>query len=262
MGSPFVIPRLFRSLRRRARMRSYLLIFGIVLLLIAPFYFIYKPPGVLFRYLSYRFPDVLFSVPLDRNEKVVALTIDDAPSRYTPGLLKLLSTHDARATFFVIGNQVHGNEGVLEDIVRQGSELANHAMSDQPSTSLSQSTLMAEIGAVHKLLDRIYEKLGMVRKERYFRPGSGFFSRDMLKTVKESGYALVLGTIYPHDAQISWSSVNVRHVMSKVRPGGIIILHDRRSWSIDTVGGILKGLKKRGYRVVTVTELLALSTHA
>ena len=69
----------------------------------------------------------------------------------------------------------------------------------------------------------------------------------------------MLGCIYPHDPQLTNAEVNARHVLSMVRPGGIIIMHDRRGHSAPQLELVLKGLKKEGWEVVSLGELLAFS---
>jgi peptidoglycan/xylan/chitin deacetylase (PgdA/CDA1 family) len=78
----------------------------------------------------------------------------------------------------------------------------------------------------------------------------------MLVTIKELGYRLVLGNVYPHDPQIPYPSVNAKHVLSMVRPGAIVICHDRRGWTVPMLRKVLPELRARGYRILTVTELL------
>ncbi|CAO2658423.1 Nn.00g061460.m01.CDS01 [Neocucurbitaria sp. VM-36] len=225
-----------------------------VLTFITPFYIIYKPPNILIRYFQHRWPDVLWHVPTQ--EKIIALTIDDAPSGLTRELLQVLQENDAKATFFVIGGQVQGRKHILEDMVRAGNELGNHAMHDEPSRSLRPETLAAELREVEGYINSTYTKLNLPHPHRYFRPGSGFFSTRMRAQVKELGYRLVLGSVYPHDPQIPYAAVNARHVLSMVRPGSIIICHDRRSWTVPMLKKVLPELKRRGYRITTVTGLL------
>ena len=190
--------------------------------------------------------------------KIVALTIDDAPSEYTRQILQILEENQARATWFVIGGQVPGKEDVLRDVVRGGHELGNHAMHDEPARGLADGELKDQIGSVEKLILRAYEAAGMERRPpKWFRPGSGFFSERMRRLVKGLGYRIVLGGIYPHDPQIPYWRVNARHVLSMVRPGGIIICHDRRSWTVPMLRKVVPELRRKGYRIVTVTTLLA-----
>lgn len=226
----------------------------ILCILIAPFYCIYKPPGFLIRYFQSRWPDVLWYVRT--NSKVIALTIDDAPSEYTNEILDLLKANGATATFFVIGSQVAGREKILEDLIRNGNELGNHAMHDEPSRSLSDDVLAQQIETVKQQIHTAYTSADIGGPPNYFRPGSGFFSERMRKNVKELGYQLVLGNIYPHDPNIPYWRVNAWHILSMLQPGGIIICHDRRSRIVPMLRKVLPEMKRRGYRVVTITELL------
>ena len=95
--------------------------------LIAPLWFVYKPPAFLVRYFQRRWPDVLWHI--STSAKVVALTIDDGPSEYTDEIRQILKFYNVNATFFIIGSQVAGREETLQDLVRDGNELGNHGMS-------------------------------------------------------------------------------------------------------------------------------------
>lgn len=226
--------------------------------LILPFYMVYKPPALLIRYCQYRWPFVLWRV--QTSSKIIALTIDDGPSEYTKEIMQILAANGASATFFIIGSQVTGHESILQELVRNGNELANHAMHDEPSRSLSDATLSDEISTVEKMLHSAYTAVDAEPPPRYFRPGSGFFSERMRSLLDHVGYRLVLGSIYPHDPQIPFWRINARHILSMVRPGGIIICHDRRSWTAPMLHKVLPEVRRRGYRVVTVTELLKEAT--
>jgi peptidoglycan/xylan/chitin deacetylase (PgdA/CDA1 family) len=230
-----------------------LLLIAIIFIFITPFYWIYKPPNFLIRYFQRRWPAILWQV--EASSKVVALTIDDGPSEFTDEIRGILREHDAKATFFIIGGQVGGRERVLKDLVMDGHELGNHAMHDEPSRFLSDATLVSEIKAVDKMLQTAYASVEAA-PPKYFRPGSGFFSDRMLNIMDKLGYRLVLGSVYPHDPQLSFWRVNARHILSMVKPGSIIICHDRRSWTAPMLRKVLPELKRRGYRVVTVTDLL------
>ena len=248
----------FRRLRtfRHAfiRMPSFARFLILLGLPIALLYIIYKPPATLIRYLQSRWPDVLWHVPTSK--PLIALTIDDTPSKYTAEILQILRENGANATFFVIGEQVEGREETLQAVVKARNELGNHAMHDEPSKDLSDVTLAEQIHAVEEKINGIYRAVDRELPPKYFRPGSGFFSTRMRDTVKALGYRLVLGSIYPHDPQIRIWKVNARHILSKVKRGGIIICHDRRSWTIPMLREVLPEIKRRGYQIVTVSELL------
>ena len=256
------LPNKLRRRARRSRLAMLLLLLLIGVLLALPFYVIYKPPSLLIGFFAWRWPDVLWRVSLPPGRKLVALTIDDAPSDYTRDILTVLREHDAHATFFVIGGQVSGREGVLREIVRGGHELGNHAMHDEPSRDLSDEELERQIHAVQVMIENAYQAEGKTPPKpgsgkNYFRPGSGFFSDRMRKLMAKLDYKLVLGSIYPHDAQIGYPWLNARHVLSMLKPGRIIINHDRRSWTPPMLRKVLPELKRKGYKVVTITDLLA-----
>lgn len=233
-----------------------LLIFAVTtVLLIAPLYIIYKPPGILIQYFQHRWNDVLWHV--QTTKRVVALTIDDAPSQHTKEIMEVLRASDATATFFVIGSQVAGREEVLTRLVHDGNELGNHAMHDEPSRSLSNAELLEQIETVQGRIADAYSAANVSQPEpRYFRPGSGFFSTRIREMIAGIGYHIALGSIYPHDPQIPYFKLNARHVLSMVRPGGIIICHDRRPWTAPMLKVVLPELRRRGYRIVGLTELL------
>jgi peptidoglycan/xylan/chitin deacetylase (PgdA/CDA1 family) len=249
--------RLPSKLKRRARRSRLATLISLVLLasfLLTPFYIIYKPPNLLITYFEYRWPDVLWRV--STSSKVVALTIDDAPSEYTEEILELLRANNATATFFVIGSQVPGRDDILEELVRNGNELGNHAMHDEPSRSLSDGKLTEEILAVERSINAAYLAARVGGRPKYFRPGSGFFSSRMRAVLRKLDYRLVLGNIYPHDPQIQSSWLNSKHILSMIRPGGIIVCHDRRGWTVPMLRKVLPELRRRGYKVVTVTQLM------
>lgn len=217
-------------------------------------YIVYKPPKSVISYLQSRNPTVLFQINTKQN--IVALTIDDAPSLYTRDILDILKENDAKATFFVIGNQVPGNEALLADIIREGHELGNHVMHDEPSVSLSSETLAKEIQEVDALLDRAYEQAGRERTSHYFRPGSGIFSHRILDVAEKAGYQTILGSIYPHDPFISRWRLNAWHILSSLRRGAVIICHDRRSWTVPMLRKAVPEMKRRGFEVTSVSGLL------
>lgn len=252
----FRLPSRLRRRARRSRIATMLVLLSSICILIIPLlYAIYKPPALLIHYFQRRWPDVLWHV--STTSKVVALTIDDAPSEYTNDIMQILHANNASATFFVIGSQIpNQHHDILQDLIRHGHELGNHAMRDEPSRALSDFTLVEQIQSVEDMLLAAYAAVDAKPPPKYFRPGSGFFSSRMRHLMGRLGYRLVLGSIYPHDPQIKFWRVNASHILSMLRPGGIIICHDRRSWTVPMLREVLPEIRRRGYRIVTVTELL------
>ena len=232
-------------------------------------YLIYKPPGWIFRWAEWRWgKDVLWRVKM--SEKVVGLTIDDAPSNMTEEISTILSENEAHATFFIIGSRVTGHEEVLENLVRSGHELGNHTKFDRASKNLPVDELRGEIKEVEGQIEGIYSKTDQ-NLPKHFRPGSGFFNTKMRELTKRLGYQLVLGSIYPHDPQIKFPHRNAQHILHNLKPGRIIICHDGRDkdkhgkqgsdrlYTLKMLKEVLPKIRDRGYRIVNITELLKIS---
>ena len=209
-------------------------------------------PHFLVRRLAAHHPDVLFFAETDRPR--VALTIDDAPHPdLTPAILDVLKSHGARATFFVIGSRVAGNEAILDRMIAEGHEIANHQWTDRPGIRMDSAAFRGSVDRTRRAL----EPFGASRK--WMRPGSGWFDDAMLAVLRKTGYRCVLGSVYPFDTAHGIAAFSAWYIRRHVHPGAIIILHDGGPERRDTVAvleSVLPELTRRGYRVVTLDELV------
>jgi peptidoglycan/xylan/chitin deacetylase (PgdA/CDA1 family) len=208
-------------------------------------------PGWIVAMLANLSPDVMYFA--QTQEPVVALTIDDGPDPVaTPKILDILKQHDARATFFLISSRIPGNEEVVARTVEEGHELANHLTTDEPSIVLSPSDFERQLLEAHDVLSAFSDV-------RWFRPGSGWYNVQMLSILDEHDYRCALGSVYPFDPQIPSSWFTAHYVLWNVKPGAIIVLHDygaRGERTVSALATILPELDRRGFRVVTLSELL------
>ena len=231
---------------RYALLASIILFVGYLLML--------QPKWILNR-LMHRSPEVLYAVDTDR--KLIALTIDDGPdSHSTEIILDVLAQNDAHATFFVLIDRVGENEAVVERVVAEGHELGNHLLQDTPSIQHPNYEFESRLEQAHESLSRYTEI-------RWFRPGSGWYNRDMLRSLERFKYRLALGSIYPFDSHIPSSWFASRYIVWRAHPGAIVVLHDygnRGQRTIETLTYILPVLKQRGYRIVTLSELIQTTT--
>jgi len=207
-------------------------------------------PGPVVRMLARRFPDVLFQ--RENAGPLVALTFDDSPhGKLTPRILDVLADHDAHATFFMIGEHVVGNEEVVRRLVAEGHELGNHMMADAPSARLSAAEFERQLRQTHDLL----APFGPVR---WFRPGHGWFNRRMLDQLRRHGYRCAMASSYSYEFLTISPPYAARQILLTIRPGGVIVIHDGadRERTVFVLERILPALRRRGYRVVTLSELV------
>jgi peptidoglycan/xylan/chitin deacetylase (PgdA/CDA1 family) len=195
-------------------------------------------------------PGVVYYV--ETEQPVVALTIDDGPDpAVTPRILDVLQEYEAHATFFLLTSRLPGSGEILERMLEEGHEIANHLVYDDRSIALSDEEFESQLIESHALLAEYTD-------QRYFRPGSGWYSPDMLSTLDEQGYRCVLGSVYPFDPQLpsTWFATN--YILLNTQPGSIIVMHDygaRGERTADALEVILPELDRLGYRVVTLSEM-------
>jgi peptidoglycan/xylan/chitin deacetylase (PgdA/CDA1 family) len=195
-------------------------------------------------------PGVVFRFETDR--KIIALTIDDGPDGKTTGrILDVLDKHESQATFFIIGDRIEGNELLLERMRDEGHELANHTKANRPTIFLSSSSLEAD-------LERTHEMLAPYGEIRWFRPGFGAYHRSMVETAAARGYRTALGDVFPYDVFVPSSGFHQRYVLSHIKPGSIIIVHDGGGWgkrTAETLDAVLPQLREQGFVIVTLSRL-------
>jgi polysaccharide deacetylase family sporulation protein PdaB len=200
--------------------------------------------------------DIVWEVPLE--EKIIALTFDDGPDPSdTPAILDLLKQFDAKATFFVVGKKVEMYPELAKREIMEGHEIANHTYSHSyfnermPEEKIQNEILKAE--------QIILKTTG--QKPNLFRPPGGYYSENVVLAAKKSGYLVVMWSWHQDSKDWNTPGVNkiVKSVLKKTQNGDIILLHDYvegKTQTIDALKQILPKLKERGFRFVTVSELL------
>ncbi|MDJ0714962.1 MAG: chitin deacetylase family protein [Prochloraceae cyanobacterium] len=207
-------------------------------------------PRSLLKIAASIIPGVVYFAETDR--QIVALTIDDGPDPNTTAkILEVLSENEAKATFFLISNRVKGNEAIVNEIVSQGHEIGNHLTEDKPSIKLSPAEFEADLLEADEILSQFSKPL-------WLRPASGWYDRQMIETANKYNYRVALGSIFPYDTNINSSDFASKHILVNLSPGSIIVLHDgglRGENTVKTLTNVLPELRRRGYEVVTLTEL-------
>jgi peptidoglycan/xylan/chitin deacetylase (PgdA/CDA1 family) len=189
----------------------------------------------------------------------IALTFDDGPhAQNTPRLLDILKQAGVRATFFVVGQNAVQYPDILKRIVAEGHELANHSYSHPLLASLSESS-------VHDQLDRTHEAVlkatGVSMK--IMRPPYGALSEPQRRMVHaDYGYKTILWDVDPEDWKYRDAARVEREIVGRTRAGSIILSHDIHKTTIDAMPSTIEALSAKGFKFVTVSELLALDKPA
>ncbi|MGB3481058.1 MAG: polysaccharide deacetylase family protein [Mycobacterium sp.] len=184
--------------------------------------------------------------------KCVALTFDDGPGPHTDRLLRVLTAADATATFFLVGNKVAADPAAAKRIADAGMEIGNHTWSHPDLTTISAGEVAAQLS---KTTTAIQAATG--QRPTLMRAGFGMINDGVLAEVGRQGMAAVNWDVVPNDWINDTDIAASRAVlMSQIRPGAVVLLHDTFSSTVDLVEGILPVLHNNGYHAVTVSRLL------
>jgi len=163
---------------------------------------------------------VLFSVPM--TEKAVALTFDDGPSPHlTRHLVLLLARYSARCTFFPIGREVERYPGITRQVVAAGHEVGSHTYSHVYFRRSEEKRLAAELLAC----EEIYARELRLAPGLFRFPGLAY-DDGLVAAARARGYTVVSCSVDSYDWIIKDAERMARRVITMVRPGDIILMHD------------------------------------
>ena len=200
---------------------------------------------------------------LNTDEKVVALTFDDGPSPvWTPQVLDELKKAGIKATFFMIGKHVEAYPEIARRVAREGHDIENHGYDHKVMIYYKMDELNREIGGTEKVIKEVTGQT-----TRYFRPPKAWLNDTEKQKIKEMGYGIVLWSLNSKD----WVTFHDKQITSYIsrynKPGDIILFHDSggvfgteggdRSQTVKTIPRLAKKLKEKGYKFVTISELLS-----
>lgn len=195
-------------------------------------------------------PSVKVKAEVDPKKPMVALTFDDGPGAYTNRLLNCLEENKAKATFFMVGSSVSRYKNEVKRMANMGCELGNHSYSHPAFTTLSVSSMKNEVNSTSKKIQEASGKLPTVFRLPY---GDGHNNQTVLN-------ALGLPSIYWSIDTRDWANTGnsqhtVNEVLNNVKSGDIILMHDIHLSTVKACETIIPALKKRGYQLVTVSQL-------
>lgn len=207
-----------------------------------------------------------------RDERVVALTFDDGPNPpYTNAILDVLAREHVRATFFLVGRAVQAYPQVVRREVAQGNALGNHTWDHRHLILMRRSAIRSTLARTD---EAIFRAAGV--RTRLMRPPFGARDWLVMQTAQRLGYMVVMWSVpLARDWEYPPPGVIAQRILPHVVDGSIIVLHDGnrgqlcakmhfsphvcdRSRDIEATQLIIENLKRRGFRFVTIPQMIAL----
>lgn len=188
----------------------------------------------------------------ETEEKLIALTFDDGLKPASLEILAILKANDAKATWFVTGRSIPGNESILQELIAAKHEFANHTYNHSDLTTLTAEQVRDELQSTAKLLRELVPDF-----RPYWRPPGGVINDEVAKVAEELGLTTILWSMNPYDFILEKTEDQIYADLINAQPGEIILLHNSPLKNMHrALARALPELAQQGYRFVTVSELL------
>ena len=199
------------------------------------------------HYLCYFNEKGVLTRKIDKNKKMVALTYDDGPSIYTPRVLKTLKENNSVATFFVVGNRVPTYSDTVKKAHDMGCEIGNHTYEHKNLTRVSEAEVKRQITKTNRNVKKVTGQAPVI-----VRPTGGATNANVKQWV---GMPSIIWSIDTLDWKTRNADSTKKAVLDYVKDGDIVLMHDLYSATASASETIIPELVKRGYQLVTVSEL-------
>ncbi|MGC7931237.1 polysaccharide deacetylase family protein [Lysinibacillus sp. fkY74-1] len=192
---------------------------------------------------------------VETNNKVVALTFDDGPTKNSDAILSLLDEYQVKATFFLIGKDIEDQPEEARKIAEAGHQIGNHTYSHKRMVLKSPSFIKHEIEKTDDLIADIGYTKSIVVRPPYGKKLIGlpyYLNKHQRETITWN--------LEP-DTFFTQADEKVRYVKENIQPGSIILMHpmyDATDNELQAIKEILQTLKDEGYTFVTIDELLTI----
>lgn len=184
---------------------------------------------------------------INKNNPLIALTFDDGPNCNTNKILDILEKYNVKATFFILGTNIKGNEATIKRMNKLGMEIGNHMYSHKLITKLKNETIEKEITKVDNL---IFEVVG--KYPTLVRPSYGTFNKRIKSLIDRP---IIIWNIDTLDWKYHNSKRISNNIIKKATDGDIVLMHDIYSATANSLEITIPKLLEKGYQLVTVSDL-------
>jgi len=186
-----------------------------------------------------------------RSKREIALTFDDGPSPLaTPLLLSVLHRYGAHATFFVIGQHARAYPYLIAEMVADGHEVGNHTFHHPNMVTVGDPVAASEIAGAAAVIDR-----AAGRPAAWFRPPGGDYTPAVAADARRLGLGMAMWTTNSGDWALPPARIVTERVLARAEPGAIVLMHNTTLNTVRALPAIIVELRRRGYALVTVSEL-------
>lgn len=187
----------------------------------------------------------------------IAMTFDDGPSqKLTPKLLDLLAARHIKATFFVLGQNVAEFPEITARAAKEGHEIASHSWSHPELTRMSDEAVRSQLKRTD---DAIKDAIG--KRPTLMRPPYGSLSARQKRWIhQEFGYDIILWDVDPYDWKRPGPITVCNRILRETRAGSIVLSHDIHPGTIEAMPSTFDQLEAKGFKFVTVSELISMAT--
>jgi peptidoglycan/xylan/chitin deacetylase (PgdA/CDA1 family) len=194
--------------------------------------------------------------PLE-TEKIIALTFDDGPHEMTLLVLDVLRKYNAKATFFCIGKNIETHPDILKKVIEEGHIVGNHTYSHAPFFDFyRKSKVIAEIKQTDALIKSVLGK-----KTNLFRPPYGVTNPSIRRALAVTKHKTIGWNIRSFDGGSKNEKFIFDRIIQRIKPGGIVLLHDTSIETVRVLEQLLSYLQKNNYAVVPLDELLNIKAY-
>ncbi|MBN9292926.1 MAG: polysaccharide deacetylase family protein [Flavobacteriia bacterium] len=185
-------------------------------------------------------------------EKGISLTFDDGPTTFTPAVLDILQKYQVKATFFCIGKHVQRFPEILQRIISEGHAVGNHTFHHSNQSGFKNTAYVAEeIITTQQLIEQLTG-----RKTHWYRPPFGVTNPSIAKAIKQTGHLSIGWNIRSLDTAIRNEEKLYQRILSRLKPGGILLMHDTNANSVAVLERLLLYLREHQIPVLSLEEMI------
>jgi peptidoglycan/xylan/chitin deacetylase (PgdA/CDA1 family) len=193
------------------------------------------------------------------HKKILALTFDDGPqTEVTPRVLDVLKAHNVKATFFCIGHKLEQNMDIAKRAVDEGHILGNHSYSHSYFFDFYfKRQVLKELRKTNLLIEKVAGKLPF-----FFRPPYGVTNFAIADAAKAENQTIIGWNIRSFDTVIKDPKRLKERILSKLKPGSILLLHDHQPALVDFLPELLDAIKEESFEIVPLDQLINQQAYA